>query len=438
MVWSKKTTYEILEKLENQITSIEEFGRTTELTRKRTIGRFIIYAIGIYLLVALMFYLYHDKIEPNQKLLYAAPLGIMPFIIFFVRKMLTWYYSRKLRKNEKKLIKLREEKKKILDNVMETETYKVAKKILDKFSTDTLKKPEMNLQSTPIASPAALVARRNVQADLRRRSAQSAMSLSPTPMQPRQSLPVLQATPGLHLGLGGGERSFNTPVTPMSLVPSMGPITPREILPGDRSILDKFADYVMGVGPSFRYALICKNCHRHNGMAFKEEFEYFSYYCCYCKYFNPARKQHLSNPRMDRSAKNMITSKSNLSESSDSEDSNTEAAKDVSKGSEVGKLLHQEKALDREQLSDQERTTDKEGTSDVEKNSDFDRLSDIDVKEQKNGDIPKIEESTTEFKENEYIGEEEKMEVEEGGTIVNSEDRENDTASISPEPLIEL
>nr|CAH7718080.1 unnamed protein product [Callosobruchus chinensis] len=195
------------------------------------------------------------------------------------------------------------------------------------------------------------------------------MAVSATPMQPRQSLPVLQVTPALHLGPGGGERSFNTPVTPMSLVPSMGPVTPREILPGNRSILDKFADYVMGVGPSFRYALICKNCHRHNGMAFKEEFEYFSYYCCYCKYFNPARKQHLSNPRMELSPKSIITSKSDLSESSDSEDSNTEAAKDFSKGSDGGKLLHKEKISD----VDQERMTDKEGASDAEKNSDFER-----------------------------------------------------------------
>nr|CAH7718081.1 unnamed protein product [Callosobruchus chinensis] len=157
----------------------------------------------------------------------------------------------------------------------------------------------------------------------------------------------------------------------------------------------------MGVGPSFRYALICKNCHRHNGMAFKEEFEYFSYYCCYCKYFNPARKQHLSNPRMELSPKSIITSKSDLSESSDSEDSNTEAAKDFSKGSDGGKLLHKEKISD----VDQERMTDKEGASDAEKNSDFERLSDVDVKEQNNGDIPNVEESAADLKGNQYTGE---------------------------------
>jgi hypothetical protein len=50
---------------------------------------------------------------------------------------------------------------------------------------------------------------------------------------------------------------------------------PRPVLPRDRSYLDKLVEYLVGDGPSNRYALICKNCESHNGMALKEEFEYF-------------------------------------------------------------------------------------------------------------------------------------------------------------------
>lgn len=71
-----------------------------------------------------------------------------------IKRFLTWYYSRKIRKNEKKLVSLKDEKKKILDNVMETETYKVAKKILDKFGNDAMKKPLpiTASESTPVAN----------------------------------------------------------------------------------------------------------------------------------------------------------------------------------------------------------------------------------------------------------------------------------------------
>jgi hypothetical protein len=49
---------------------------------------------------------------------------------------------------------------------------------------------------------------------------------------------------------------------------------PRPILQRDRSYLDKLVEYLVGDGPSNRYALICKECESHNGMALKEEFEY--------------------------------------------------------------------------------------------------------------------------------------------------------------------
>lgn len=63
---------------------------------------------------------------------------------------MTWYYSRKIRRNQSKLVKLKEEKKKILEQVEETETYKVAKQILDKFG-DTSKKPTISInESTPL------------------------------------------------------------------------------------------------------------------------------------------------------------------------------------------------------------------------------------------------------------------------------------------------
>ena len=47
-----------------------------------------------------------------------------------------WYYSRKITNNEEKLLVLKEEKEKILEEVMENETYKKAKEILEKFDPD--------------------------------------------------------------------------------------------------------------------------------------------------------------------------------------------------------------------------------------------------------------------------------------------------------------
>ena len=53
---------------------------------------------------------------------------------------------------------------------------------------------------------------------------------------------------------------------------------PRPVPPRERKTLDKFIDYLVGEGPQNRYALICRYCHSHNGMAMREEFEYISEY----------------------------------------------------------------------------------------------------------------------------------------------------------------
>lgn len=47
------------------------------------------------------------------------------FSIILLKRLVTWFYQLKLNKTSIKLKSLREEKKKIIEKVMDTETYKV-------------------------------------------------------------------------------------------------------------------------------------------------------------------------------------------------------------------------------------------------------------------------------------------------------------------------
>lgn len=62
------------------------------------------------------------------------------FRIVGVKRWLSWYFNRKLLKEQKKLVTLKDKKKKLIENVMETETYKVAKDILDKYAPEQVQK----------------------------------------------------------------------------------------------------------------------------------------------------------------------------------------------------------------------------------------------------------------------------------------------------------
>jgi len=77
--------------------------------------------------------------------------------------------------------------------------------------------------------------------------------------------------------VGGLMLSFHIIISATSPGQKPKPVSlPRPLLPQNRTFFDKFVDYLLVDGPQNRYALICKQCHSHNGMALKEEFEYFS------------------------------------------------------------------------------------------------------------------------------------------------------------------
>lgn len=75
--------------------------------------------------------------------------------------------------------------------------------------------------------------------------------------------------------------------------------TPFPVInPNDKSILEKMVDFLIGDGTSSRFAMICKECHGHNGMASFEDYQYTAFNCVYCKTFNAARKLRPVGPRL--------------------------------------------------------------------------------------------------------------------------------------------
>merc|ERR1719278_284123 len=116
--------------------------------------------------------------------------------------------------------------------------------------------------------------------------------------------------------------------------PAPGPPLPRPVLPRERGYMDRVVEYLVGDGPHNRYALICKQCQSHNGMALREEFEFIAYRFCYCHYWNPARKQKPTAPRLEASAllrPQVVTESSSDEEESEFASNSKETSKDIEK-----------------------------------------------------------------------------------------------------------
>ena len=174
-------------------------------------------------------------------------------------------------------MELRAQKTKILEEVMEKETYKVAKEILDKYGSS-----EQQIKSkTPVKPQESGVRRRQT----------TTVPATPTPA-PAVNTSIrhtqsFKATPSVADRSVLNDRSLMAKDSPLRPAPQAmqrrppGPPMPRPVLPRERGFMDKFVEYLVGDGPSNRYALICKQCQSHNGMALREEFEFV------CKFFKP-------------------------------------------------------------------------------------------------------------------------------------------------------
>ncbi|XP_030065982.1 LOW QUALITY PROTEIN: endoplasmic reticulum junction formation protein lunapark [Microcaecilia unicolor] len=310
---AKPSTVEVLEDIDKKIQVLEEFREKNQRLRKLWVGRLLLYSSIFYLLTCLIVYLWYFPEDWTARIIMTLPFFAFPVIIWFARTLLILWFSKRMERNNDALEELKTEKKKILEEVMEKETYKTAKLILERFDPDAKKTKEQEIPSGQPATP-------RPGQELRQRTAVQRNTTTSTPVDPSQGslqAPVLLAgtpTPQRDTSAPGGppERTVSPAVQSNILprcpgspatMPGMGlhppgPPLARPILPRERGALDRVIEYLVGDGPQNRYALICQQCFSHNGMALKEEFEYIAFRCAYCFFLNPARKTRPQAPRL--------------------------------------------------------------------------------------------------------------------------------------------
>ncbi|KAL5213961.1 hypothetical protein ABZP36_003113 [Zizania latifolia] len=101
---------------------------------------------------------------------------------------------------------------------------------------------------------------------------------------------------------GGSEEGLTTP-NQRAVEHFQGPAG------NDGGWLARAAALLVGEDPTQCYALICGNCHMHNGLARKEDFAFITYYCPHCNALNGSR-QHDGHEMVSNSGKDSPSSRS--------------------------------------------------------------------------------------------------------------------------------
>nr|XP_046187945.1 endoplasmic reticulum junction formation protein lunapark-A-like isoform X2 [Oncorhynchus gorbuscha] len=325
---TKPSTVEVLEGIDKDIQTGEECRELYQRQLKQWIWRLLLYSSLLYLMASIIVYLWYLPEQMIGKVILALPYVIFPLFVCLLRKGLIALFNRRTEKNNEKLDDLKSQKRKILLEVMETETYKTAKMILERFDPDSKAK-------VPVSLPNEMPMTPKPHQELRQRPVTPRPPVAVTPAAARPPRPPVALTPAaarppvalaaagvslllapgathagppLHSAPGGPperilseaaqQSLMKRPMTPGTLVPGVGPPLARPVLPRDRGAMDRFIEYLVGDGPQNRYALICQQCLTHNGMALKEEFEYIAFRCAYCCFLNPARKARPQAPRL--------------------------------------------------------------------------------------------------------------------------------------------
>ncbi|KAL0963857.1 hypothetical protein UPYG_G00314450 [Umbra pygmaea] len=306
---NKLSTVDVLEGIDKEIQSCEECGERYQRQLKLWVWRLLLYSCVLFLVASIIVYRWYLPEQTIGKVILALPFVVFPLLVWLFRKGLVIFIKRRTERNNEKLEDLKSQKRKILLDVMESETYKNAKMILERFDPDSKTKvPEPPTNGTPMTPQPGQELRQRHVTPRAPMAASSAVARPPLPPGAAQASPALHTAPG-----GPPERILSAeaaqqvlmrrPMTPGTPVPGVGmhppgPPLARPVLPRDRGALDRVLEYLVGDGPQNRYALICQQCVTHNGMALKEEFEYVAFRCAYCYFLNPARKTRPQAPRL--------------------------------------------------------------------------------------------------------------------------------------------
>ncbi|KAJ0874032.1 putative Lunapark domain-containing protein [Helianthus annuus] len=233
------------------------------------------------------------------------PMFLLPALSFGLYYGLSSFTKFCDRRDQKTLDGLREERQAKIDELKERTNYYITQQLIQKYDSDPAAKAAA---ATVLASKLGADAGLKVfLGDERQPDAHSTGKSSDVDLQQTSGLRKRNQTnpkspgsnPGHHVGketpqFGGNEVPGNSPRGPL-VVEHHNPAASGA---QDGGWIARIAALLVGEDPTQSYALICGNCHMHNGLARKEEFPFITYYCPHCHALNKPKSSVLPSDKM--------------------------------------------------------------------------------------------------------------------------------------------
>ncbi|XP_072958065.1 uncharacterized protein At2g24330 [Typha angustifolia] len=223
------------------------------------------------------------------------PMFVLPGLSSIIYSALIRFTRMLDRKDQKTLESLRAERKAKIDELKERTNYYTTQQLIQKYDLDPAAKA---------AAAAVLASKLGAESGLKVHVEDE--TKTEAPMGKSNDVEMVQSN-GLRNRKQGQARSNNSGGTAISHIVNEPTHESggdgQEVATQAQKVVEHYrgsgtndggwiariAALLVGEDPSQSYALICGNCHMHNGLARKEDFPYVTYYCPHCHALNTSK-----------------------------------------------------------------------------------------------------------------------------------------------------
>ncbi|CAM0140601.1 hypothetical protein VKS41_006626 [Umbelopsis sp. WA50703] len=265
----------ILSELDAKLQNAEIKLSEIKIRERRINVMFVLYGFALWAIyLAYCFATLHNaEVEARTYAIKIAPVVLIPAIIYFGRRGLKWFYTRKQTNEESNVASLRAQQKLKVEELKKKTAYYTTKSLLERYDESSRQKAK---QPAPGMAPAKKNANER----------DPNFGHKPSPMI--QNNPLLHRPQQPNVNLNMNMQQAGRP----NMQPNMRPTQPAR-----REWYDKLVDAIVGEdGPETKYALICNHCSTHNGLVLPQEIETIQYICPKCGQFNPSRRSRQLHP----------------------------------------------------------------------------------------------------------------------------------------------
>lgn len=230
------------------------------------------------------------NLEWNTRALRVLPMFVLPFLSWALYCGLQSFKTFRDQRDERSLEKLRAERQKKINELKDRTNYYNTQQLIQRYDSDpAAKAAAASVLASKLGAESGLqvnLDESHLNVHLGTGKSNDFEALQSSGLRRRNTLEGRSPGSGSNsekegFQYAGSEVSEIS--LPSELVVEHSPVA---ISPQDGGWIARLAALLVGEDPTQSYALICGNCHMHNGLARKEDFLVITYYCPHCHALN--------------------------------------------------------------------------------------------------------------------------------------------------------